>query len=133
MIVLTALLTGGWTGAAMAETYVCKMSTKNGNWFPSLIQVDYTPDNRLAHLTDLTRSKDKQRKTPIELTRDNDRKASFRFVAHNVRNSANQHSTALRFSLSIKKSNGAAHVNMRPQGYSNTLRTRGVCKQVTGA
>lgn len=121
----------GFSGA-YAGSYLCSFSPNYGGWVPPLFQIFFSDASRKATLYDLSRPENKGVSVRVRKTKDNAEIIGFRLVRHNVRNSSGQHSTALRYHMTIKKETGEAHVDMKPQGYSNRLRAKGACKPVNG-
>jgi len=127
--ILAGLFLGfGFSGAAVADTYKCKITPAGtSHAVPTDVIIQHDPgtgsvmvnDNYVQHYVG----------SPIAATlkSKNANRVLFTWTVPGVKNSTGQYTPGLTYSLNIQLPSGAASISGKPQGYANAWRGSGSC------
>ena len=123
-----AALVSGLAGAAMADTYTCKI-TPAGTSHAIPTDVIVKHDTGTGTVTVIDGIIQHYVGGPIAgvLKSKNAKRALFTWTVSGVKNSTGQYAAGLTYSLNIQLASGTAQMTGKPQGYSNSWRGSGNC------
>ncbi|MGR3836786.1 MAG: hypothetical protein ACU0A2_00390 [Cognatishimia sp.] len=116
------------TAVADPETYKCEFDAeKAGYWVSSVVYLKIDEGKGEAFVADSLTKEKVNDWYPANLTRASSKRFNLSWKLLSERDVKRQIIHTLRYTLSFDRRNGKGFALMRPQGYSNEWRTKGVC------